>query len=304
MGYLLAIRTRRTATIALSLLLATLPATSLAQSPDVAIFADLRPTFGREKTDRAVFRWYDRSGRMSLVGFRVILESGNRLYLAQRIQRIDIDSDPSSLDEAYLESRGNWRLGRQYLPFGQGLLLRESCLAIRFDTTLLVDNVPIKVAYADQGTNRTRGVSARAGRPSFGLSAAFGDHFGIQATSLTPFRSPEQGAGPGRGYKLVLGADAEIQSRDWIFQAEYARFTEPSNNSDPNLSLSDLRATYRFSDLDLRFTLAWARDWNKSANGFRLEGDYQLDAKTTLSPYLRIESGKVKDFGITSRFRL
>ncbi len=137
--------------------------------------------------------------------------------VAQRLQRIPNDGDEEQLDQYYVEDPGLWRLGKQYLPFGRGLLLRESGRAARGDTNLIFQNLPISAAICDNGRDRTRGVFGRVGS-TVGVSFAVGNNIGIQGTSLNAVRRPEDNPGAGRGYKFALGVDGA--KRFWIFTVQ------------------------------------------------------------------------------------
>ena len=111
-------------------------ASALAQIPDVTIKVDAGLTYRSVRNGETTLRWYDGFGKHSTVGLLFWLEPGWRVYVSERLQRIEGDGDNEQLDEYYVEDPGIWRLGKQYLPFGRGLLLRESARAARpFDAT-------------------------------------------------------------------------------------------------------------------------------------------------------------------------
>ncbi len=278
-------------------------ATAVAQTPDVAVFADLRPTLAKENDRRLVFRWYDIDGRPSVVGFRLILETGNRVTVTQRIKRIDTDADVEALDEYYVENRGYWRLGKQYLPFGAGTILRPSSLAARLDTTLLFEDAPIKIALADGGKGRSRGVVGRIGGV-FGLSFAYGDYWGNQATDLTTFQLPKEALGRDHGYQLALGADTTLFWRGVSVVGEYVLLRKGETSDDQDLDLSVLRVTAPILPTNIRLTGEWARDWTNQRDLYRLTGDIPVDRALTWQPFIRFEGTKVKDFGLVSHIKL
>ncbi|MBS1709991.1 MAG: hypothetical protein JSS65_14855 [Armatimonadetes bacterium] len=274
-----------------------------AQTPDFAFFADLRPTLARENDRRVVYRWYDLDGRPSVVGFRLILESGNRVTVSQRIRRVDTDADTEALDEYFIESRGFWRLGKQYLPFGAGTILRPSALAARVDTNLLYEDAPIKIALADNGKGRSRGVAGRIGG-NFGLSFAYGDSWGIEATDLTAFQLPKEALGRDRGYQLALGADTTLFWRGVTVVGEYVVLRNGESPDDKDLDLSVLRITAPLLPTRLKLTGEWARDWTDQRDYYRFTGDVPVSRALTWHPFVRFEGTKVKDFGLVSHVRL
>jgi len=160
-------------------------AKAFCQTPDVTVRAEFLPTYLTSEGSRSSFRWYSRTGEFSLVGIRMTLDSGLRLAVNQRLERIDNDPDKDSLDEYYIERRGEWKIGKQYLPFGSRRILRDSVPAARVDTRLVFDAVPIQLAVCDAGTGRTRGVVARIG-DRWGISIATGDHFGLAGRGTRP----------------------------------------------------------------------------------------------------------------------
>jgi len=290
--------------VAFGLAAALLACVAHAQTPDVAFFADLRPTLAKENDRRLVYRWYDIDGRPSVVGFRLILESGNRVTVSQRIRRVDTDADTEALDEYYIENRGFWRIGKQYLPFGTGAILRSTSLAARVDTNLVYEDAPIKIALADGGKGRSRGVIGRVGGPVFGLSFAYGDGWGNQATDLTAFQLPKEALGRDRGYQLALGADTTVFWRGVTIVGEYVVLRNGESASDSDLDLSVLRVTAPILPTTWRLTGEWARNWTGQDDYYRLTGDIPVSRMLTWHPFVRFEGTKVKDFGLVSHVKL
>ena len=273
-----------------------------AQSPDVAIFADLRPTWSFEDNSRSRFQWHDLQARYSLVGFRLILEPGLRVNVAQRIDRIKHSGDPDSLDEYYIEDRGTWRVGKQYLPFGTRNMLRETALAARYDTSLILEDIPLSIAYAYAGTDRIRGVVGRIGR-SAGISFAVGNHFGIQATALTQIQLPHEAAGVGRGYRFAFGADATWDVKEFVVVAEWVMLRDGETALDESRDITDLKVIYPIPRSTGRLIGAWSRSWDRNENFFRIEGELPFDEKISWVPILRFDSHRLRDFGLSARLR-
>ncbi|HRF58420.1 MAG TPA: hypothetical protein PLH94_00740 [Fimbriimonadaceae bacterium] len=274
-----------------------------AQTPEFTLKIDLRPTYMSERGDHTTFRWYDSMGRHSTIGLQLNLEPGYRIWVSQRLQKIDNDPDRDQLDEYYLEDPGNWRLGRQYLPFGDRILLRSSAMAARLDTQLLLAALPIAIAYADGGKGKVRGVVGRIGR-GFGVSVAVGDHFGISASDLTPIRSPEAAPGRGRGYRFVLGGDYGQRFGPILLEGEYAAFRRGSTELDADLDVSDLRATVSPATANgMKLTGAWSREWRSKEDFYRIEGELPIGPKLQMIPFVRFARGDWERLGITVRIR-
>ncbi len=267
-----------------------------AQVPDVAPFLELRPTWQVRSGGKNIFGWNDLLGRHSLVGLRMMLESGHRVYVAQKFQRESSSADPDTLDEYYIESRGHWRIGKQYLPFGRREIIRSTVLAARADTNLLFQAAPIAIAACDAGTGRTRGVFARVGGP-IGISVAFGNHIGIQSTDLTKFQYPDENLGLNRGYRFALGLDSQTAVGSTIWSAEFVALRRGETAMDSDRNLSDLRARFAIPGTNYRGNAGWSRDWDDRKDYFTIEIELRDDAKISYVPFLRTDGLSFKDFG-------
>ena len=267
-----------------------------AQTPEVAIFADLRPTWFVETGDQNRIRWYDPHGNYSVIGFHMVLETGNVVYVTQRLERVDNGGDPDSIDEAYIESRGLWRIGKQYLPFGQQDILRETVPALRYDTQLLFDAIPISIAVSDNREGLTHGIVARIGG-DLGVSIATGDNFGIQGSSLTQFRRPVDAPGRGRGYKRAVGLDTKYGWRGGVVEAEWLMLFDGNTALDAEQNLSDLR--YRFTTKGTNFpvTLGWSRSWDQHKDWYRAFMEIPVGTKScgSRSCGSRASTGRTSD---------
>ena len=272
-----------------------------AQIPDVRVKFDLR-FVGRADGGRgAKFRFYDVQGLHSIVAFTFRLEPGFRAYVAQRLDRFSHDADSSLVDEAYIEDEGIWRVGKQYLPFGSGRILRESVPAARADTNLVVEGFPISVAACDGGDGYTRGVIGRIGS-RIGASFAFGEHFGISGTAFTQFRHPEDSTGRNRGYRQALGIDGERTYRTFTLRGEVVALRSAANPIDPNLEIVDFSGSYRFdreSFASVGFTAVTA----KVPDMLRLAATVRLDPRSSVEPTVRWSQGRVFDVSLAWRIR-
>lgn len=282
--------------------LAVAPTLVQAQSPDVAPFVELRPTWQIRSTKKSLFHWYDLSGRFSLVGFRMILENGLRVYGAQRFEKVDNSGDPDTMDEYYIENRGNWRVGKQYLPFGRREILRSTVLAARLDTHLLLDQAPISVALFDAGSGRTRGIMARIGGV-VGISAASGNHLGIQATDFAHFQDLEQATGIERGHRLAFGADTQISFGGTQLTAEWVSLRRGETALDKDRDLSDVRMRLRLPETGYVAVLSWSRDWTSREDTNAIELNLQADEHFSYVPFVRFDGLAFRDFGLSAVVR-
>lgn len=277
-----------------------LPAAAIAQTPDVVIRIEANPQLRIDSDGKSSFRWYDTLGRHSTVGLSMILEPGFRLFVTERLQRMPTDDD--QLDEYYLEDEGNWRVGKQYLPFGQQTLLRESVQAVRVDSTLLIEGLPVSLAFCDGGDGRQKGAVARVGT-WLGVSLALGTHFGIDGTSLALIRDPAGAPGKGRGYKQAVGVDLFKRYRGWRLQAEVVSLREGNTVADREGEVSDLSLSYQQS-LSNSLVLGWSRDWRSDADFFRAQAKLLLMRGVWLEPLLRFRGSEFYDFGMALRMKM
>lgn len=273
-----------------------------AQTPDLVIFTDARMSFVTRDGGDSRLRWYDPMGRHGVVGLSMVLENGYRVMLTQRLERVPGDGDPELLDEAYINNPGFWRVGRQFLPFGTQTLFRESVLAARLDTQLVFGELPLQIAGCDGGSGRTRGVAGRIGR-STGVSFAFGDHFGIASTALTPIRTPEETPGRGRGWEFVVGADSTVPWGPGEVQFEFVVLRDGHSAQDQDEDVSDLRYTALALDEQLKLTAAWTRKWQDRGDFVRLESELQTTRNLALTSFLRFGDRGEAELGFGARVR-
>jgi len=276
---------------------------AFAQTPEVAIFADLRPTWFVETGQTSRIRWYDAHGNYSVIGFHIVLETGNIVRVTQRLEKFNNGGDSDSLDEAFIESRGLWRIGKQYLPFGQQTIIKETVPALRYNTELVFDAVPISIAASDNADGLTRGVVARVGG-DVGVSVAFGDHFGIQGSALTQFRRPEDAPGKGRGYKRAIGLDTKYGWAGGVIEAEWVLLTHGNTALDEDRNLSDLRFRFVTKGTGYLVTLSWARSWDEQRDWYSVSAEVPVGDRVVWEPFLRFRGLGWQDFGLSARIRL
>lgn len=286
----------------LSVLLAGIGVVGMAQTPDWAVFVDAFPTLVWKEGDQSQLRWYTLDGQTSVVGFKMILESGNRVQISQRLQRYPGTGDIDQLDEYWIESTGSWRLGKQVLPFGKRALIKETVLAARLDTKLLIQGLPIQIAYADNGSTRTRGLVGRIGREA-GVSFAFGDHFGIQGSDFSAFQTPSEALGASRGWRSMVGADFSLAWGSAMVGGEFLMARDANVKSDGNRDLTDLTATWFIPRSSDKFGFGWARRWDDATDTIRVFGEFTVATKASLRPYIRFDRDGFRDMAMTVRFR-
>lgn len=271
------------------------------QSPDVVIRVDLLPTYRSEDRHGSSFRFYDPMGRPSTAGLSLILEPGFRLTVTERLEPIENDADEDQIDEYTLEDEGVWKLGKQYLPFARNGLLRESVLAARADTNLVLEGLPIALAACDGGAGRPRGVIGRLGT-RIGFSLALGQNFGVSSGSFTAVRRPEDGPGRGHGYGQLLGLDAWRRIGSFVLSAEWIAMLNGSTDQDEDRNVADVVLTYEM-EKDRWYKVAWSRDSLQTPNFFRAEGSIPIQHGAWLQPIVKVRGTRVTDVAVTVRVK-
>ncbi|HZH99329.1 MAG TPA: hypothetical protein VEX38_10190 [Fimbriimonadaceae bacterium] len=286
----------------LLLALPLVPVLGRAQTPDVFVRVDTYLTYRSIKNGDTTLRSYDWLGRHSVVGLELALEPGFRGWVSQRLQRIPNDADPEQLDEYYIEDPGLWKLGKQYLPFGQQRMIRENGRAARADTNLLLEKLPISAAVVDNGSGRSRGVIGRLGG-SLGLSFAAGKNFAAQGTSLNLVRSPEDAPGVGRGYGVLLGLDGRRRLGKFEISMEAVALRNGETGLDVDMEVSDLALVLR-PWREGTVTVGWSRDWNQRLDFYRAQARMMLMPDVHLEPFIRFRQGVMYDLGLTLRVKM
>lgn len=279
-----------------------LTASASAQIPDVKLHLDAIGSLRFQRNGNSDFRYYSAFGQYSTVSLQFELEPGFTGFLAQKLDRIRNDGDRDSVDQAYVEDEGIWRIGKQYLPFGSGQVLRETGMAVRGDTTLIFEQLPLRMALVDSGQERQRGFIGRMGT-NLGMSVAVGRHFGINGTALTQIRRPEDAPGEGRGWRNVLGFDARQRFGAVDLRGEIVLLRDGETAADADTSILDASAYWvinGFADL----TLGYTREANSRTDFLRAVAEIETTENLWLRPFVRMKSGRVWDYGVELRFKL
>lgn len=190
-----------------------------AQFPTVFFGARLNLQARADKRTTAL-RWYDDLARHSVVYLQIYHEAGYGAYVAQRLQNLGGDRTRTGLDEAYIERWGGWRVGKFYAPFGAGLLLNESVLAVQSPAQFAIGDLPMRVAYLYNGSDRQQGIYVRVGTTRGGVSAGTGRHFGTDPHAFALWELPERPRSP-EGYGTLYGADYQINLGSVPLQLEW-----------------------------------------------------------------------------------
>lgn len=287
--------------VSFSLVVLGLAAGASAQIPDVKLHLDAVAAYRDNSLRNTRIRYYSSFGQFSTVALQFELEPGFTAFLSQKLERIPGDHDNNSIDEGYVEDPGIWRIGKQYLPFGTGNILKESVYSVRTDTQLVLEQLPIRVAYCDAGDGRQQGVVARLGT-NVGMSLAIGEHFGINGTSLTQIRRPED-ARLNSGYRRAFGMDAGLNYGAFGVVGEAVILREGESPVDVDRSIFDLSATFRQRSY-LVFSFGFTHEVTSNWNTFRALAEVEMTENLSARPYVRMRNGGIWDAGFELRIKL
>ncbi|MCX7993547.1 MAG: hypothetical protein N2651_07735 [Fimbriimonadales bacterium] len=190
-----------------------------AQHPTVFFGARLNLQARADERTTAL-RWYDDLARHSVVFLQLYHEAGYGAYVAQRLQNLATDRTRTALDEAYIERLEGWRLGKFYAPFGAGLLLNESVLAVQSPAQFAMGDLPMRVAYLYNGVERQQGLYVRVGTARGGASVGVGRHFGTDPHAFALWELPERPR-TRDGYDTLYGADYTLNLGGTPLQLEW-----------------------------------------------------------------------------------
>ncbi len=275
---------------------------SVAQAADTKIKLDLLLTPFSKDSGLNQIKFYDRLGRFSTVSLSGRAENGWKFFVSQRLQKIDGDPDNGPLDEYFLEDAGLWRAGKQYLPFGRQLM-RESVLALRGDTNLFVEGLPVSIAIVDAGKSRQSGLVGRIGPSSYGFSFAVGQHFAINGSALTLIRDPEAFLPVGSGYRQVFGVDAKKRSGRWTFEGEAIYLRSPHLAAEQAFAVADLAATYGIRR-NASVSMGLTQRSNPATTTLRVSAQLPMIDKVSLEPLIRFRGNRFYDLSIVIHVKL
>ena len=266
------------------------------QAPDVRIKGDL--SFNYINNDGVGLRTISPLGRYSTISLSTLSPLGFNILLSQRFSFIRDDADNEFFDEYYIEDPGSWRIGKQYLPFGGGQILREAALAARVDSSLIFEGLPISLALVDAGKGRQAGVIGRLGGRGYGFSAALGSHWGINGTAFNLFQSLGPGLGRENGYQQAFGFDWNQRAGRLTSRYESVALRR-SNSSGDDLNLTDLSFIY---DLGGRNSLLLGLSQGKQ-RWLRFGGTYNAKHGVTVEALSRAMNGSIFESSLTLRIR-
>ncbi len=274
----------------------------MAQVPDVEIKLNLYGNYRTDRDGRITTRLYDTLGHLSTVGLLVKTDLGVQAFVAQKLQLVPHGGDPDELDQYYFESPGNWRVGKQYLPFGQNGLLNESALAVRSNWTIPNLEVPIHVAACDAGPKRQQGVVGRIG-DNFGVSVAIGEDFGIASTSFDVIRLPTQAPDVGHGFHQIYGLDFASRTDQWQYRGEIAALRAPQTQFDQTDVIGDVSVTWDPGKF-CGYQAGLSYSARQQAEYVRFQLFLHVHQRVSIEPMLRIKNTSFYDFSVALHVKL
>ena len=277
------------------------PGIAASQVPDVRVKFDITLALRTNADEKTTFKPFDLLGRHSTVSLTFFLEPGFRAFVSQKIQPFPNETDSQPFDEYYVEDEGIWRVGKQYLPFGTGVILRESVLAAKADTNQILEQFPVSIALCDGGSGYQRGIVARAGN-RVGVSVAYGRHFGIASTALTLIRHPEESPGRDHGWRLAIGADYTRRLDQWTIRAEGVTLRSGETVDDKDVTLGDVSVAYA-PNRNQSYTIGYTRLFPDEGEVFRGMGSFKLTNMVNFEPIVRYRDGKFYDMSLQFRVK-
>lgn len=272
-----------------------------AQAPDVKIKGDISLGMTSSKDFSLGAKSYTPLGRHSILSLQATLPVGLKVFLSERTESITNDPDFDSFDEYYIEDSGLWRVGKQYIPFGGSGFFRQSVLAARVDSKLILEGLPLSIAFVDGGQGRQYGISGRVGGRGLGLSFAIGRHWGINSTALSLTQSLQSPEGVGNGWRQALGFDLNRRSGKVTYRTELLLLREPEGVS-VDKQLGDFQMTY---DLGHRHSalVGVSKSFGEADFLFRAGGVYNAAKGVQIEGLYRLINGEFRDFSVFLRFR-
>jgi len=271
------------------------------QAPDVRIKGDISLGMTSSSDFSLGAKSFTPLGRHSTVSLQAFLPIGLKVMLSERVQTITNDTDDDAFDEYYIEDTGAWRIGKQYVPFGAGGFFRQSVLAARLDSNLLLGGIPFSAAIADGGTGRQYGLVGRIGGRGFGFSFCFGRHWGINSSSLALIQPVQNPEGLGNGWRQAIGVDINRRSGKFAYRTEALILRLPEGTS-VDKELGDFQVTYDLGHRHSAFVGA-TKVFGETPTYTRFGSTYTAAKGIQVEAMYRLEDRNFRDFSIFLRFR-
>ena len=274
---------------------------SFAQTPDVKIKGDISLGMVSSSSFSLSAKSYTPLGRFSTLSLQTVLPLSLKVFLSERTNTILNDPDNDSFDEYYVEDPGLWRVGKQYLPFGGGGFFRQSVLAARVDSKLLLEGLPLSIAFVDGGRGHQYGVAGRVGGRGFGVSFAAGRHWGINSSALSLTQNLEAPEGIRNGWRQALGIDLTKRTGKVSYRSELL-FLHQGEGTSTDRNLGDFQVGYDLGHRHSAF-VGVSKSFGESDFLYRFGGIYNAAKGVQLESMYRLTNGSFRDFSVFLRFR-
>ena len=192
-------------------------------------------------------------------------------------------------------------MGKQVLPFGGGGFFRQSVLAARVDSKLLLEGLPLSMAFVDGGKGYQYGFTGRIGGRGLGISFAFGRHWGINSTALALTQSLQTPEGLGNGWKQAVEFDISRRTGKCSYRGELLLLSNAEGTS-KDKEVADFQFGY---DLGHRHSalLGVSKELGGTDLLYRVGATYNVAKGMQIESLYRMTNGNFRDFALFLRVR-
>ena len=197
-------------------------AASVTAEPLYEFGFNIRARMRMDNNRNANLLLYSQFGEYSDVHLALYGENRLGVYFSQKLQNFDEPVDPDEIEQAFLRYEGrDWhvRVGKMWMPFGQGMGERELAKGVLLSVPLWRENV-LDIALANNGSRRQQGAFCRFGSRSLGASVAVGQNLGLSKTAFRFIRGEDYEPELGKGYGLLVGVDTRQIAGITLWQLE------------------------------------------------------------------------------------
>ena len=165
----------------------------------------------------------------------------------------------------------------------------------------MIEGVPIVVAVCNAGSEKQKGYIVHIGG-NFGVSAALGEHFGINSTALALVRRMNQTPGAGFGWRQMYGADYAIKTEKFAYAAEIVSLQDGQTLADASTTVSDVSVTFT-PKRGQSLAIGWSRDTAQHADFYRIAGAVTIIRNVIFEPMLRVRDKSLFDLTLTTHLK-
>lgn len=286
----------------LILALACAATSASAQVASLKATLDLHLVYQQLGSEQSTFHTYTPQGQFSLFVLTAQTYQGFKIYVSQPLERVSNDPDRDSLQNYYIEDPGVWRVGKQFMKFGAGEIIRDNALAVRSDQVISNWGLPISVIACSSGRYLPTGVIVNIGG-NYGVSVAVGENFSISTTSLLNVRLASDSPGLGNGYRRIYDAWYRVNVPHYQYWIEAAALRQGNSALATDDFVSSTGVTF-FADANRSFTFSISHDSAQRADFFALASQFKLSKNVSLSPFVRFKNGNMFDASLSLNIQI